>query len=81
LSSLFSVKHIFKILEKDRSFTAGIPLCLIVLFSAGNVTVFSVSTANKSSKNHTAMDFQTGDDALPGMTSCYISTAYNEPSS
>ena len=21
-----------------------------------------------------------GDDALPGMTSCYISTAYNEPS-
>ena len=28
--------------------------------------------------NHTAMDFQTGDDALPGMTSCYISSAYNE---
>ena len=25
--------------------------------------------------------FQTGDDALPGMTSCYISTTYNEPSS
>ena len=37
---------------------------------------YLVSTANKSSRNHTAMDFQTGDDALPGMTSCYISTAY-----
>ena len=35
---------------------------------------------NKISRNHTAMDFQTGDDALPEMTSCYISTAYNEPS-
>jgi len=74
LSSLFSVKHIFKNPEQNRSFTADIPSCIIVLFSA----VFSVPTANKSSRNQTAMDFQTGDDALPGMTSCYISTAYNE---
>jgi len=80
LSTLFSVKHIFKNPEQNRSFTADIPSCIIVLFSAGNVTVFPVPTANKSSRNHTAMDFQTGDDALPGMTSCYISTAYNEPS-
>ena len=69
---------VYRMLTKDRSFTADIPSCLIVLFSAGNVTVFSVPTANKSSRNHTAMDFQTGDDALPGMTSCYISIAHND---
>ena len=64
---------------KGQVFTANMPSCIIVLFSAGNMTVLSLfPTANKASRNHTAINFQTGDDALPGMTSCYISSAYNE---